>query len=64
MYFKLGPFSIAFLIWSQLALLLVSQLHPIAVGSVVFVAISLFFRDKLVLGRRGAGAVCMVSLLA
>ena len=64
MYFKLGPFSIAFLIWSQLALLLVSQLHPIAVGSVVFVAISLFFRDKLVLGRRGAGAVCVVSLLA
>ena len=64
MFFRLGLFSILFIIWSQLSLLLVSQLHPIAVGSVVFVVICLFFRDKLILGRRGAGVVCAVSLLA
>lgn len=64
MFFRLGLFSIIFIIWSQLSLLLVSQLHPIAVGSVIFVAICLFFRDKLILGRKGAGVVCVVSLLA
>ena len=64
MFFRLGLFSILFIVWSQLSLLLVSQLHPIAVGSVVFVTICLFFRDKLILGRRGAGVVCVVSLLA
>ncbi|MFA5506233.1 MAG: transglutaminase domain-containing protein [Vulcanimicrobiota bacterium] len=63
MYFKLGRYSKAFILWSLVALVLVSQLHPLAVGSVLFTLLCFFYRNKLKLGRRGAGVVVAVSLL-
>jgi hypothetical protein len=63
MFFKIQPFTVALIVWSQICLLYVSLLHPIAIGSVLFVLVALFFQDKLKLGRKGTGAVTATALL-
>ena len=61
--YRVRPFTVALILWSLISLLYVSLLHPIAVGSVLFVIIALFFQGKLKVGRKGAGIVTATALL-
>jgi transglutaminase superfamily protein len=61
--FKSRPFSLALILWSLLSLLYVSLLHPIAIGSVLFVVVAFFFQDRLALDRKGTGLVAAAALL-
>lgn len=61
--FRPGPFTRAFILWSLVSLLYVSQFHPIGVASVVFVAICFFFQERVELQRKGVGIVSVVALL-
>lgn len=63
MYFKVGRMTLALVTWSMLCVLWMSELHPFAVGAVVFAVVCLFFQDRVALSNRGIASVTLISLL-
>ena len=63
MFFKVGGFTTALIVWSLLMMLWMSSFHPIAVVAVLFSTVCLFFQEKVVLKARGLGVLAVVALL-
>ncbi len=63
MFFRVGGFTTALVVWSLLIMLWMSSFHPIAVVAVLFSTVCLFFQEKVVLKARGLGVLAVVALL-
>lgn len=63
MFFRVGGFTTALVVWSLLIMLWMSSFHPIAVGAVLFSTICLFFQERILLKARGMGILAVVALL-
>lgn len=63
MFFRLGRYSYALIIWSILSLLWMSEFHPFAIAACAFAFLSFFFRDRVELSNRGRAVVALVCLL-
>ena len=63
MFFRVGGFTTALVVWSLLIMLWMSSFHPIAIGAVLFSTICLFFQERVLLKARGMGVLAVVALL-